>query len=79
MKFSIQQKDLQRLLQIAGDGVPKKTTLPILSNFLIESRPAGVRIAATDLEISISTMLDADVQGAGACRFDSDASSCSEN
>lgn len=65
MKFSIHQKDLQRLLTVAGDGVPKKTTLPILSNYLIEARPAGVRIAATDLEISISTSTETPVETPG--------------
>lgn len=65
MKFSIQQKDLQKLLQIAGDGVPKKSTLPILSNYLIEAKGSGVRITSTDLEISISTGLDTPVEEPG--------------
>lgn len=65
MKFTVQQKDLLKLLQVAGDGVPRKTTLPILSNFLIEARASGIRVAATDLEISISTTLEASVADAG--------------
>ena len=65
MKFSIHQKDLQRLLNIAGDAVPKKTTLPILSNFLIDARANTVHISATDLEISISTSAEATVDTPG--------------
>ncbi|MBI5836375.1 MAG: DNA polymerase III subunit beta [Candidatus Eisenbacteria bacterium] len=65
MKFTVQQKDLNRLLQVAGNGVPRKTTLPILSNFLIEARPGGIRVAATDLEISISTTLETPVETPG--------------
>ncbi len=65
MKFTVQQKDLQKLLQVAGNAVPRKTTLPILSNFLIEARPSGVRVAATDLEISISTSIETPVETPG--------------
>jgi DNA polymerase III subunit beta len=65
MKFTVQQKDLLKLLQVAGNGVPRKTTLPILSNFLIEARPNGIRVAATDLEISISTSLEVTVEDPG--------------
>ncbi len=65
MKFKIQQKDLLRLIQIASAGVPRKTTLPILSNFLIEARPDLLRFAATDLEVGISTTLEATVDEPG--------------
>ena len=59
MKFTVNSQDLQRALSTVGGAVPNKATLPILECVLFE-REAGsgdgadtLRIAATDLEISI--------------------------
>lgn len=59
MKFTVSSTDLQRALAVAGGAVPTKSTLPILECVLFERAPAAdgsgdeLRLAATDLEISI--------------------------
>ena len=46
--------------------VPPKTTLPILSNFLLETDGSTLRIGATDLDLSIVTRVPAQVSESGA-------------
>lgn len=59
MKFTVSSTDLQRALTVAGGAVPTKSTLPILECILFERAPAAdgsgdeLRLAATDLEVSI--------------------------
>ncbi len=54
MKFSASSADLLKALTIAGGAVPSKSTLPILECILFEQvDDAGLRLSATDLEISI--------------------------
>ena len=59
MKFTVSSSDLQRALTVVGGAVPTKSTLPILECVLFERAPAAdgggdeLRLAATDLEISI--------------------------
>lgn len=53
---------LDRVLQV----VPQKTTMPALGHLLIEARGAQVRLTATDLDLTISTNLDAIVTREGS-------------
>src|SRR5437762_272824 len=46
--------------------VERKTTIPILSNLLVEASHSQLTIAATDLELSIRTLCDAKVKQEGA-------------
>jgi len=61
MKFSITKESLQDLLQVVGSAVPTKSTLPILSNVLIEADKEGLTLVATDLDLSIKTRGEAEV------------------
>ncbi len=65
MKFSISKPALQELLQIVVSAVPAKSTLPILSNVLIEADREGLTLVATDLDISIRTRGEAQVDAPG--------------
>jgi DNA polymerase III subunit beta len=47
-------------------SVPAKTTLPILSNILLEATKDGIRLSGTDLDISVSTTVMASVDQEGA-------------
>ena len=47
-------------------SVPAKTTLPILSNILLEATKDGIRLSGTDLDISVSTTVSASVDQEGA-------------
>jgi len=53
MKFTVNSQDLQRALATVSGAVPSKATLPILECVLFERDEDTLRIAATDLDISI--------------------------
>lgn len=53
MKFSVSSSDLQKALTAASGAVPSKSTLPILECVLFEKDGDALRLAATDLEVSI--------------------------
>lgn len=65
MKFSIAKTDLQDLLQGVASAVPTKSTLPILSNVLLEADAEGLTLVATDLDLSIKTRGEAEVTETG--------------
>ena len=66
MRLTITRQNLQRGLAAVSASIPSKTTLPALSNVLIESREDSVCITATDLDVSIRVHVPADVAEAGA-------------
>jgi hypothetical protein len=66
MKFTISKAALQDLLSVVVSAVPAKSTLPILSNVLIQADKEGLTFVATDLDISIRTRGDADVKTPGS-------------
>ena len=51
MKFSINQKDLQNSLNYCQGVIEKKSTLPILSNVLLQAKNSKLKITATDLDL----------------------------
>ena len=55
LEISISRQDLLRELTATQSVVERKTTIPILSNFLIEAEGDKVVITATDLDQSIKT------------------------
>jgi DNA polymerase III subunit beta len=73
MEISVSRQELLRELSATQGVVERKTTIPILSNFLLEAGPgdgAGgsrLTITATDLDQSIRTSCAATVKKAGSC------------
>ncbi|MFY9527302.1 MAG: hypothetical protein WAR24_00165, partial [Candidatus Acidiferrales bacterium] len=53
MEFSVKKFDLLEELSLTQGVVERKTTIPILSNLLVEAKANRVTITATDLELSI--------------------------
>ena len=51
MKFSVNQQDLQKSLNYCQGVIEKRSTLPILSNILIEATNSMLKITATDLDL----------------------------
>ncbi len=51
MKFSVNQKDLQNSLNYCQGVIEKRSTLPILSNVLLEAKDSCLKITATDLDL----------------------------
>jgi len=66
MKFTITRERLQEGLVAVAAAVPAKTTLPVLSNVLVEATKQGLRLSGTDLDIAVSTTVAADVDAEGA-------------
>ncbi len=66
MKFTITREKLQEGLSAVAGSVPTRTTLPVLSNLLIETDEDGVRFSGTDLDTAVSVRVPADVEQPGA-------------
>lgn len=68
MKFSVSSSELLRHLQIAGGAIASNSVLPILEDFLFTISDNQLKIAASDLEISITTTIEvmADTDGSVA-------------
>lgn len=69
MKFSASSADLLKALTTVGGAVPSKSTLPILECILFEQvDDTGLRLSATDLEISIVQRINVQLEtnGTGA-------------
>lgn len=66
MKFTITRERLHEGLSAVAASVPSKTTLPVLANVLVEATDDGVRLSGTDLDIAVSTVIPAEVDGTGS-------------
>src|SRR5437868_7723677 len=66
MEFTVSKADLVRELNLSQGVVEKKTTIPILSNILIEAKGGRVILTATDLELEIRCFSPAKVKKEGA-------------
>ena len=66
MKVTIAQSDLLESLKVVARAVSTQNTLPVLGNILIKAEGKKVFFAATNLEISITTSCEADIQNEGA-------------
>ncbi len=51
MKFSVNQQDLQQALNYCQGVIEKRSTLPILSNILLDVKEASLTLTATDLDL----------------------------
>ncbi|MDP6384533.1 MAG: DNA polymerase III subunit beta, partial [SAR324 cluster bacterium] len=51
MKFSINQQELQKSLSYCQGVIEKRSTLPILSNVLLDASNGKLTITATDLDL----------------------------
>jgi len=65
MRVSILQDQLARGLSIVSRAVDSRPTLPVLANVLLATEDARLKLAATNLEMSITTYIGAKVDGAG--------------
>jgi DNA polymerase-3 subunit beta len=67
MEITVSRQALLRELTATQGVVERKTTIPILSNFLLEASENRLTITATDLDQSIRTSCEAKVKRPGAC------------
>jgi DNA polymerase-3 subunit beta len=66
MEFTVSKADLVRELSLSQGVVEKKTTIPILSNVLLEAKDDRLTLTATDLELGIRCSCPAKVKKDGA-------------
>jgi DNA polymerase-3 subunit beta len=66
MEFTVSKTDLVRELNLSQGVVEKRTTIPILSNILMEAQGDRVQLTATDLELGIRSSFAAQITREGA-------------
>ena len=66
MEFTVQRAELAKELTLLQGVVERKTTIPILSNILLEALVDSLRITATDLELGIRSSCPGKVKKEGA-------------
>src|SRR5918993_165395 len=66
MEFTVSKGDLVRELSLSQGVVEKKTTIPILSNVLIEADGDRIVLTATDLELGIRCSCPAKISKGGS-------------
>ena len=66
MKVQVLQENLQRGLSIVGRAVATRSTLPITANVLLQTDRGRLKLAATDLDISICAWIGAKIDEDGA-------------
>lgn len=60
MKFIVSSTYLLKQLQVLGGVINNSNTLPILDNFLLDLKGTQLRVSASDLETTMSTVLEVD-------------------
>jgi len=66
MKFSVSKEKLLAGLQTVQNVVSTRTTLPILSNVLLQAEGDQVRLTTTDLDVGVSGGITAQIERPGA-------------
>ena len=66
MRLTISREKLQEGLNAVTASIPTKTTLPVLANILVETTERGIKLSGTDLDIAVSTEVQADIEAPGA-------------
>src|SRR5512146_575903 len=67
MDITVSKFDLLKELTATQGVVERKTTIPILSNFLFEASGDKLSITATDLDLSLRTSCSVKVKKEGSC------------
>src|SRR6202795_1218541 len=67
MEITVSKTELLRELTATQGVVERKTTIPILSNYLFEASEDNLSLTATDLDLSLRTSCNAKVKKEGSC------------
>jgi DNA polymerase III subunit beta len=65
MRVTCKQPDLAKALSIVGHAVSSRSTLPILANILLATEQGRLKLSATNLEIGITCLIDAEIEEEG--------------
>ena len=66
MRVTCQQEHLARGLAVVGRAVATRSTLPVLSNILLETDDSQLKLSATNLEMGVSCWIGSRVEDPGA-------------
>ena len=66
MEFTVTKANLVKELSLGQGVVEKKTTIPVLSNVLLEAEGDSIRFTVTDLELGIRSSCPATVKKGGS-------------
>jgi DNA polymerase-3 subunit beta len=67
MEITVSKFELLRELTATQGVIERKTTIPILSNYLFEAAADKLSLTATDLDLSLRTSCNAKVKKEGSC------------
>ena len=65
MRFIVSSSALLKQLQLAGAVINSNNALPILDNFLFQMEPGKLSITASDIETTLTTVLDVETDSEG--------------
>lgn len=66
MNFTITRQNLHQGLAAVSASIPTKTTLPVLSNILLEAKDQAVWMSGTDLDVAVRVQVPAEVSAPGS-------------
>jgi len=66
MKFSVSKEKLLAGLQTVQNVVSTRTTMPILSNVLLQARDGQLRLTTSDLDVGVSDVVEAQIEKEGS-------------
>jgi DNA polymerase-3 subunit beta len=66
MKITCSRDELAARLGVVSRGLSTRGTVQILAGVLLQVQDGGLELAATDMELSLRTKLDANVEGEGS-------------
>ncbi len=66
MKLTVTRNDLWKGIDTVLDVVPSKPALPVLSNICMRATEDGLYLSATDLDLSVTTYIQAKVESTGS-------------
>jgi DNA polymerase-3 subunit beta len=66
MKVRVNQDKFSKLLGLVTGVVPTTSSIPVLSNLLLETQAGKLKVSATDLDISVISLLECEVLKEGS-------------
>ncbi len=66
MKIKVEKSELLNLIAKTQNIVEKRNTMPVLSNILLEAKEGRLKVFATDLEVSLTDEIQAEVAEPGS-------------
>ena len=66
LRITVAKDELAQALGVVSRALSSRTSVQILSGILLEARAGELRLAATDMELSLRATVSAQIEGDGA-------------